>query len=103
MIKITVPDKTPHRSEKCMPIDVSTSLLSDDVMFVDENGNEVNVNYLGLFAGTDGVVKSRMVGFSNATSLLLASGGWHTHPVSYIYKNGTDASIAIFVRVSSHV
>ena len=81
--------------------EVSTYLSSGaDVQFVDDSGKECNISYIGIFGGSDGAIKSRVVGQidAQAKTRTYAYGGFMAVPMSYIYASGTDTGLVLIVR-----
>lgn len=99
-VKILMPTKSSYEVRKSWKVELSTLLDADsDVQFADADGNNMNVPYIGLFAGTDGAVKSKAEGDPTATTQTFVAGGWHHNPASFFYATGTDASLGLHAKL----
>lgn len=97
-IKITVPMNASIEAKRDWNPEVSSILdAGNDVEFVNEDGIPVNVPFIGLMAGTDGVVKSKTV-TGEITTQTLAASGYHQIWVNKIFAV-SDNSLGIHVKL----
>jgi hypothetical protein len=99
-IQITVPINGSRELRESFQKEVSSILdAGNDVQFVNESNQPVNVPFIGLFNGADGAVRHKTVS-GDAIVTTLASSGFHQVWVNTLLAEGTDSSLGIYVRLS---
>ena len=81
------------------PVEVSGTLdAGQDVVFTDPAGRSINAT--GIMLSTDGAVKWRERGQSDAGAVTMnfLAGGWHSIHVGAILSSGTDKGLGLHVR-----
>jgi hypothetical protein len=98
--KILIPTKSSYAVRQAWKVELSAILdAGNDVQFADADGNNMNVTFIGLFAGTDGAVKCKAENDPTATTQSFVAGGWHHNPASFFYADGTDASLGLHAKI----